>query len=114
MLPIVQNHADIYPTLARIAKDVCTIPAMSVPCECLFSGGGEITTDQQSHLGVDKCEYLQVLKHAWCSNVSDCATTNSTTVESVIDEVQLEQYRELLIHNSKEHELNTLELVTTY
>jgi len=114
MLTIVQNHADIYPTLARIAKDVCAIPAPSVLHEHLFSGGGEITTDQWSRLGVDKFEYLQVLKHAWHSNISDHTTTNSTTIESIINEVQLEQYRELLIHDSKEHELNTSERVTMY
>ncbi|KIM62812.1 hypothetical protein SCLCIDRAFT_118580 [Scleroderma citrinum Foug A] len=108
------KHTDIYPTLARIAKDICAIPTTSVPCERLFSGGGEIATDRQSCLGADKFEYLQVLKHTWRSNINDCAATNSTTVESIVDEVQLEQYRELLIHDSEvDHELNTMEVVTT-
>ena len=112
---IVQKHADMYPTLARIAKDVCAIPATSVPCERLFSGGGKIATDQRSQLGVDKFEYLQVLKHAWRSGISDRATTNSSTVESIdIDEVHLEQFKELLVYDGKmEHKLKVSELVIT-
>lgn len=111
-LTVVQKHADVYLTLALIAKDVCAIPATSVPCECLFLGGGEIATDQRSQLGADKFEYLQVLKHAWCSNIADHATTNS----SDINEVQLEEFKELLIHEGAiEHELDAsdISLVTT-
>ena len=112
---IVQKHADMYPTLARIAKDVCAIPATSVPCERLFSGGGEIATDRRSRLGADKFKYLQVLKHAWRSGISDRATTNSSTVESIdIDEVHLEQFKELLVYDGEmEHELKVSELVVT-
>ena len=116
-MQLVQKHADIYPTLARITKDVCAIPATSVPCEHLFSGGGEIATDRWSRLGANKFEHLQVLKHAWCSNIKDRATTNSVAVESIdIDpELQLEQFKELLIHeNEVEHELHASELVMTY
>ena len=117
IVQLVQKHVDIYPTLARIAKDVCTVPATSVPCEHLFSGGSEIATDQRSRLGADKFEHLQVLKHAWRSNIKDHATTNSVAVESIdIDpELQLEQFKELLIHeNEVEHELHASELVMTY
>ena len=65
-------------------------------------------------MGADKFEYLQVLKHAWCSNINDRAATNSTTVKSIIDEVQLEQYWELLIHDSEvDHDLNAMEIITT-
>ena len=115
MLTIVQKHADTYPTLARITKDVCAIPTMSVPCEHLFLGGGEIATDRQSQLGMDKFKHLQVLKHAWHSGISDRAATNSITVKSVdINEVHLEQFKELLVHDGEmEHELNALELVVT-
>ncbi|KIM52087.1 hypothetical protein SCLCIDRAFT_32920 [Scleroderma citrinum Foug A] len=109
------KHADIYPTLARIAKDVCAIPAMSDPCEHLFSGGSKIATDRRSWLGMDKFEHLQVLKHAWRSSINDYAATNSITVESVdINEVHLEQFKELLVHDGEmEHELNASELVVT-
>jgi len=95
---------------------VCAIPATSVPCKHLFLGGGEIAIDRWSRLGADKFKYLQVLKHAWCSNINDHVTTNSITVESVdIDEVQLEHFKELLMHEVEvEHELNASELVTTY
>ena len=96
---------------------MCAPSATSVPCERLFSGGGEIATDWQSRLGADKFEHLQVLKHAWHSNIKDRATTNSVAVESIdIDpELQLEQFKELLIdENEVEHELHASELVTTY
>ena len=94
---------------------MCAIPTTSVPCECLFSGGSEIATDRRSRLGVDKFEHLQVLKHTWHSGISDCAATNSVTVESInINEVHLEQFKELLVHDGEmEHELNASELVIT-
>ena len=115
MLTIVQKHADMYPTLAQIAKDVCAIPTTSVPCEHLFLGGSEIATDQRSQLGADKFEHLQVLKHAWHSGISNCAATNFVTVKSVnINEVHLGQFKELLVHDGEmEHELNASELVVT-
>ena len=107
-LTIVQNHTNSYLTLAQIAKDVCAVPATSVPCKCLFSGGGEIATDRQSWLGVDKFEHLQALKHSWRSNVIDRATINSQDVE-----VQLEELKELLAHESAmEHELDTSDTIT--
>ena len=107
-LTIVQNHTNSYLTLAQIAKDVCAVPATSVPCKRLFSGGGEIATDRQSRLGVDKFEHLQALKHSWRSNVIDRATINSQDVE-----VQLEELKELLAHESAmEHELDTSDTIT--
>ncbi|KIK93372.1 hypothetical protein PAXRUDRAFT_126591, partial [Paxillus rubicundulus Ve08.2h10] len=54
-----------FPTLACISMDICTIPANSVPCECLFSAGAEIATDCHSQLGAENFEELQVMKHAW-------------------------------------------------
>ena len=51
---LVQANSKVYPTLSRIAMDVCAIPTSSVPCECLFSTGSEITTDWCSHLGSEK------------------------------------------------------------
>ena len=89
---------------------------MSVPCERLFLGGGEIATDRQSRLGANKFEYLQVLKHAWHSGISDRATTNSSTIESIdIDEVHLEQFKELLVYDGEmEHELKVSSLQTSY
>ena len=45
VLKLLQAHSNEYLTLARIAMDVCTIPATSVPCEHLFSAGAEVATD---------------------------------------------------------------------
>jgi hAT family C-terminal dimerisation region len=78
-----QKHSHLYPTLARIACDVCPIPASSVPCERLFSGGAETATDRCSRLGTDRFEQLQMLKHEWRGNIVDFATYNSITAEEV-------------------------------
>ena len=59
-------------------------------------------------MGADKFEHLQVLKHSWRSNVIDRATINSQDVE-----VQLEEFKELLAHESAmEHELDTSDTIT--
>ena len=81
VLKLLQAHSNEYPTLARIAMDVCAIPATFVPCECLFSAGAEVATDRRSHLGADKFEQLQMLKHTWCDNVVDTTRLNSSTTE---------------------------------
>jgi hypothetical protein len=74
--------------LARIFHDICAIPAFFVPCEHLFSSGGEVTTDC---LDAEKFEEIQVLKHSWCHNVVDHAALNSAQVE----EVSMDEYKEL-------------------
>jgi hypothetical protein len=104
-----QTHSMIYPTLSRIAMDVCAIPATSVPCERLFSAGAEIATDRRSRLGGEKFEYLQVLKHAWRDKVTDHAAANSTE----IDEVYLEDFRELLRTDNELGEWDKVDEVVT-
>ena len=42
---LVQANSKVYPTLSRIAMDVCAIPTSSVHCEHLFSVGSKIATD---------------------------------------------------------------------
>ncbi|KIM50333.1 hypothetical protein SCLCIDRAFT_145797, partial [Scleroderma citrinum Foug A] len=82
------KHRNSYPTLAQIAKDVCAIPASSVPCEQLFSAGAEIATDHCSHLGTDKFKHLQILKHTWHQTISDHAKEN-------LSEIEIVKYKEL-------------------
>jgi hAT family C-terminal dimerisation region len=77
--------------LARIALDVCSLPASSVPFERLFSGGGETATDYHARLGADRFEQLQVMKHVWCASIVDFAAMNS----DVFEDVFLEDFREL-------------------
>ena len=88
ILKLFQAHCDDYPTLSRIAMDVCAIPATSVPCERLFSAGAEVATDRRSHLGADKFEQLQILKHAWRNDIVDSARLNSGTEEEYLDGFQ--------------------------
>ncbi|KIM52776.1 hypothetical protein SCLCIDRAFT_140387, partial [Scleroderma citrinum Foug A] len=85
------DHASVYPTLSKIAKDVCAVPASSVPCECLFSAGAEIATDRRSRLGAEAFEELQVMKHAWRNSITNLAGANSHQVE----EVSIGEYEEL-------------------
>ena len=66
---------------------------MSVPCEWLFSAGGEIVTDHRSCLGLKLFEQLQVLKHAWRSQIVDFADSNSNEVDEV--EV-LQEFQDML------------------
>ncbi|KIL00097.1 hypothetical protein PAXRUDRAFT_130668 [Paxillus rubicundulus Ve08.2h10] len=87
------NHSKIFPMLTCMAMDICAIPATSVPCEHLFSTGAEIATDCHLCLGSDKFEHLQVMKHAWQNSITDHAAINSVEV----DEVYLQDFRELLI-----------------
>ena len=87
-----QAHSDDYPTLLHIAMDICAIPATSIPCEQLFSIGAEIATDCHSHLGADRFEQLQILKHAWRDNIVNSAHLNSTMTE----EECLDEFREFL------------------
>ncbi len=92
VLIYLQANSNIYPTLSRIVMDVCAIPTTSVPCERLFSAGGEIATDCHSRLSSDKFEHLQVLRHAWHDRIVDQANRNSANV----DKISMEEFRELL------------------
>lgn len=91
MLNKFQKNAVLYPTLARMARDVCAIPGSSVPCERLFSAGAEIATDRRSRIGATRFEELQVLKHAWRDSIVDRASINMEEAE----EVSLQEYKEL-------------------
>ncbi len=87
-----QDNAKSFPTLAHIAKDICAIPATSVPCERLFSAGAEIATDRCNRLGSDIFEKLQILKHEWSRDVVDEAHFNS----AVIEDITLEPFKDYL------------------
>jgi hAT family C-terminal dimerisation region len=79
--------------MRRIALDYLPCQASSVPCERLFSGGGEVATKRRAQLGADRFEELQVMKFAWRNNVDDWAAWNSATVEEV-DEMK--EYEDLV------------------
>ena len=69
--------------LAHIAIDVLPCQALSVPCECLFSACKETATDHCSRLSSKKFEQLQVLKFAWCADISNLAASNQQDEEIV-------------------------------
>jgi hAT family C-terminal dimerisation region len=100
-----QKHARMYPTLVRIALDVCPVPASSVPCERLFSGGGETATDNRARLGAERFEQVQVMKHVWRNSIVDFAATNS----DIFEDVFLEDFHELYRIDNKLAEWDILE-----
>lgn len=82
-LRLCQDHAQLYPTLARIALDVLPAQASSVPCERLFLGSKQIATDRRAQLGPSVFEELVIMKSAWGSNLYDMAAWNAMQVEEV-------------------------------
>jgi hypothetical protein len=87
-----QNHASLFPTLARIALDILPCQASSVPCERLFSTSKQTADLRRSSLGAKRFEELQVMKFAWRTKILDNAEQNWAQVE----EVQLDEYSEFL------------------
>jgi hypothetical protein len=89
-----QDNGHCYPTLRRVALDFLPCQASSVPCERLFSGGGEIATKRRARLGAEHFEELQMMKFVWRNNIGDLVAWNSAQVEEV-DE--LKEYEDLLM-----------------
>jgi hAT family C-terminal dimerisation region len=85
----------LYPTLRRIALDYLACQASSVPCEHLFSAGGEVATKRRARLGAVRFEELQMMKFAWRNNIGDLAAWNSSQVEEIEDEAT--QYEDMLV-----------------
>jgi hypothetical protein len=83
----------MYPTLARITMDICTIPTSSVLCKQLFSGGAETATDYHSHLGAKHFEQLQMLKFSWHKTLANSAQANS----GIVEEVLLDEYKDFIL-----------------
>jgi hypothetical protein len=84
-----------------VALDFLPCQASSVPCECLFSGGGEIATKRRARLGAECFEELQMMKFAWRNNIGDIAAWNSAQVEEV-DE--LKEYEDFLMGDEEQGE----------
>ena len=57
-----QNNGHLYHTLCHIAIDYLASPASFIPCERLFSSGGEIAIECHAQLGATHFEELQVMK----------------------------------------------------
>ena len=54
-----------YPSVARMARDVLSIPATSVPVERAFSSGGQMVTDIRNRLSADTVNAAQCLRSWW-------------------------------------------------
>lgn len=73
--------------------DVCAVAASSVPCERLFSAGGQTATDRRSRLGAERFEQLQILKFLWRGSIVDRAAGNSALTEEVLLDEYVELFR---------------------
>lgn len=50
------DHAEVYPTLYRAARDINTIAATSVPGEQLFSGAKDVVTDKRNRIAPESMQ----------------------------------------------------------
>jgi hypothetical protein len=73
--------------MQHITLDFLPCQASSVPCEQLFSGGGEIVTKQWAQLGADPFKELQSMKFAWRNNIGDLAVWNLFQVEEIDEDM---------------------------
>ena len=85
---LLQNNRALYPTLRRITLDYLACQASSVPCERLFSAGGEVATKRWAQLGAARFEELQMMKFAWRNNIGDLAAWNSAQIEEIDNEMR--------------------------
>jgi len=76
--------------------DVLPVVASSVPCERLFSGSKQITTDCRASLGPVIFEELVIMKSAWGPDLYDMAAWNASEVE----EVEQFNFAELLLDDA--------------
>jgi len=106
-----KEHANVYPTLARIALDVLPSQASSVPCERLFSGTKQIATDRRACLGPIAFEELTIMKSAWGPKLFDVAAWNAAQTQEVevgdfeqmlIDDVELDEWVKLLLERDND------------
>jgi hypothetical protein len=74
----------LYPTLAKIALDLFSIPAMSSACERVFSQAKKIVTDERNRLSADtieadQCQKWWLLKGLLPSSLIDCINTDGVS-----------------------------------
>jgi hypothetical protein len=87
-----QKNGEKYPTLRRIAIDYLACQASSVPCEHIFSAGGEVASNRRAQLGDVRFEKLVMMKFRWRNNIGDLAAWNSAKVEEVGEMVEYEDH----------------------
>lgn len=103
---LLQNNGESYPTLRRIAIDYLACQASSVPCERLFSAGGEIATKRRSQLGEVRFEKLVMMKFRWRNNIGDLAAWNSTKVEEVEEDHEMVEFEDRLTADQDDEDWN--------
>ncbi len=77
----------LYPTLAKIALNMFSIPAMSSSCERAFSQAKRIVTDERNRLSadtieVDQCQKWWLIKGLLSSSLIDCINSDGGSITS--------------------------------
>ena len=65
------DHEADYPTLAKMAFDFFSIPAMSSECERVFSQSKKTITDERNRLGTNTVAAIECQKHLLRSGLLD-------------------------------------------
>ena len=66
----IEHEAD-YPTLAKMAFDFFSVPAMSSECERVFSQSKKTVTDERNRLGTNTVAAIECQKHLLRSGLLD-------------------------------------------
>jgi hypothetical protein len=103
-----KEHAQLYPTLARMALDILPCQASSVPCERLFSASKQTAENRRASLGENRFEELQVMKFAWRPKIEKAAGRNSEQIEEV-DLDDIDEYTEMLVVDESAAEFDRIE-----
>jgi hypothetical protein len=81
-----ERGESLYPTLAGMAYDLFSIPAMSAECERAFSSAKRFISDERYNLKPDIIEADQCIK-SWCKNRVVDGQAAFTTIAEVDDEL---------------------------
>jgi hypothetical protein len=90
-----QRGESRYPTLAKMAYDLFSIPAMSAECERVFSNSRKMITDERYSLKVDIIEADQCLKSWLKQQLVDGAATWQI-LASQIQQTELQEAEQAL------------------
>lgn len=88
-----KDHSVIYPTLARMARDLLAIQGSSTPSERQFSSARHIGTDFRNRLSPDMFEAVQTLKSGYKGGIISAhleATALAKELNCTIEELILE------------------------
>ena len=85
------DHKEQYPTLAQMAFDILSIPAMSAECERVFSGAGALVTNRKKRMLEDIIEAIECLRSWWRQDIISQVTDSDEEEVGDENEEELEE-----------------------